>query len=138
MALLAKNKESFPRFYGWFQDASSVYIAMEHFPLGDLYHCVSSALPQQQASEITLQVATALEIMHLKKIAHRDLKPNNILVRRGPPMWQVAVPDFGISKTIRGIATLTLLRGALLQEKCLPEITTKKMLSKNQCYRPQC
>ncbi|KAK5083318.1 Protein kinase protein rad53 [Exophiala xenobiotica] len=105
MALLSKNKTCYPEFYGWFQDESYVYIAMEHFPLGDLQAYVSSRLPQDQASLVVAQTCTALEVMHRKRITHRDLKPTNILVRQPPPKWQVVVCDFGISKRVRGATT---------------------------------
>ena len=105
MALLSKNKTGFPHFYGWFQDESYVYIAMEHFSLGDLHDCVNKSLPCDQASVVIGQVSCALDIMHRRRITHRDLKPANVLVRHGPPEWQVAVCDFGVSKRIRGITT---------------------------------
>lgn len=106
MALLSKNKTCYPEFYGWFQDESHVYIAMEHFPLGDLTHCVKNVLPQDQAALVVAQIVAALDIMHRRRITHRDLKPANVLVRHPPPRWQVAVSDFGVSKRVRGATTV--------------------------------
>jgi len=105
MALLSKNKTCYPEFYGWFQDESHVYIAMEHFAFGDLQGLVSNQLPHDQASLVVAQICTALEVMHRRRITHRDLKPANILVRHPPPRWQVAVSDFGVSKRVRGATT---------------------------------
>lgn len=93
MALLSKNKTCYPEFYGWFQDESHVYVAMEHSALGDLQAFVSNRLPQDQASLVVAQICTALEVMHRGQITHRDLKPTNILVRQPPPRWQVVVSD---------------------------------------------
>lgn len=105
MALLSKNKTCYPEFYGWFQDESHEYIAMEHFPLGDLQAFVSNALPHREASLVVAQICTALGVMHRRRITHRDLKPTKILVRQPPPRWQVVVCDFGVSKRVRGATT---------------------------------
>jgi serine/threonine protein kinase len=48
-------------------------------------------------------VAEAMAAAHTADILHRDLKPGNILVRRGgtpvssPPVWEVRVIDFGLA-----------------------------------------
>ena len=85
MALLSKNKIQYPEFYGWFQNESHVYIAMEHFSLGDLQDCVTDRIPHDQASLAVAQICTTLEVMYRRRITHRDLKPANILVRHPAP-----------------------------------------------------
>jgi len=55
--------------------------------------------------EILRQVTRGLSHLHKKKIVHRDIKPNNILIfiskrRKIKPVIKLA--DFGISKTLKG------------------------------------
>lgn len=75
-----KYKEAavFVDFLGWFEDADSVYLAMEYIPLGDLEHNVPSRSGQLAGSEIRLitsQILEGLKIMHSESFVHRDLKP---------------------------------------------------------------
>ncbi|KAH6703240.1 kinase-like domain-containing protein [Leptodontidium sp. MPI-SDFR-AT-0119] len=48
--------------------------------------------------DIAMQILEGLKIMHLERFVHRDLKPKNVLVCRGPPHWWVKLADFGLSK----------------------------------------
>jgi serine/threonine protein kinase len=49
---------------------------MELARYGDLHDCIERPLPEIEVREITRQIVEALEIMHSKKFAHRDLKPS--------------------------------------------------------------
>lgn len=49
---------------------------MEYLELGDLHQCVSGPMPEEEAKLIVLQLIEALEFMHQKSFAHRDLKPS--------------------------------------------------------------
>ncbi|MDX1675328.1 MAG: serine/threonine-protein kinase, partial [Longimicrobiales bacterium] len=50
-------------------------------------------LPVDEALEIARKVADALQFAHDQGVVHRDVKPANILLRRGEPL----VADFGIA-----------------------------------------
>ena len=50
-------------------------------------------LPVDEAVEIAKKVAGALSYAHVQGVVHRDVKPANILLRRGEPL----VADFGIA-----------------------------------------
>jgi serine/threonine-protein kinase len=59
-------------------------------------------IPVDEALNIALQIAAALEAAHGQGIVHRDLKPANIKLR---PDGTVKVLDFGIAKSIEMRAT---------------------------------
>uniref|UniRef100_A0A0B7K6N1 Autophagy-related protein 1 n=1 Tax=Bionectria ochroleuca TaxID=29856 RepID=A0A0B7K6N1_BIOOC len=78
---------------------------MEYLPLGDLSRYLKDPLPEPQAASISLQVLEGLRFIYQTNFAHRDLKPNNLLVQHAGPSWWVKISDFGTSKEM-GIATL--------------------------------
>jgi serine/threonine protein kinase len=68
----------FVDFFGWFEDGSDVFLAMEYLPLGDLEKNVaahSGKVTEIEARDITKQILLGLKIMHAESFAHRDLKP---------------------------------------------------------------
>ncbi|CAG9974262.1 unnamed protein product [Clonostachys byssicola] len=98
-------RDYFVRSYGWYDTKEFLYITMEYLPLGDLSRYLKDPLPEAQAASISLQVLEGLKFMHQNNFAHRDLKPNNLLVQHAGPSWWVKISDFGTSKEI-GMATL--------------------------------
>lgn len=77
-----------------FTDAYA-YIAMEYFPGGDLRELIAKSLSPQVAVAILLQVAGALTAVHAQGIVHRDMKPDNVMIRAD---GSLALADFGIAK----------------------------------------
>ena len=60
------------------------------------------ALPADEALDVALQIAAALEAAHERGIVHRDLKPSNVKLK---PDGTVKVLDFGIAKALELQAT---------------------------------
>ncbi|KAF2495491.1 kinase-like protein [Lophium mytilinum] len=96
-----KYETYFVKSFGWYENANTVYIAMEYYPLGDLRCYLSRVrqIPLVEAQFLTRQILEGLQKMHENDFAHRDLKPANILIESQPPgVWLVKLADFGVSK----------------------------------------
>ena len=50
--------------------------------------------------DVAYQLANAMEFLHRKNLLHRDVKPDNILVRDDETGIQVALSDLGVSRVI--------------------------------------
>ena len=71
------------------------YIAMEHFPAGDLRQRMKTPLSPPAALAYLEQMASALEAIHSVGILHRDLKPANVMLRADGSLCLI---DFGLAK----------------------------------------
>jgi serine/threonine protein kinase len=58
------------------------------------------SLSDTEAAVIVRQVLKALEYLHGKNIAHRDLKPDNILITSTRAGSRVVLTDFGCAREI--------------------------------------
>jgi serine/threonine protein kinase len=73
------------------------YLVLPYLPGGTLKKKLGKPIPWQEAVEMLLPIAEALDYAHSQKMVHRDVKPANILLtERGQPM----LTDFGIAKVL--------------------------------------
>lgn len=77
------------------QDEGASYLVLEYVPGETLTERIArEPLKLEEALSISQQVAEAISAAHKKGIAHRDLKPGNIMIT---PEDRVKVLDFGLA-----------------------------------------
>ncbi|HZI19280.1 MAG TPA: SUMF1/EgtB/PvdO family nonheme iron enzyme [Pyrinomonadaceae bacterium] len=86
-----------------------LYLVMELVEGESLRQLIKArgSLEPAAAVEITRQVCAALEEAHHQSVVHRDVKPDNIVVRETPRGLRVKVLDFGVAK-LRDVPVTTL------------------------------
>ena len=87
-----------------FKENSTAYFVMEYLDgadLGQIVRTSKSRLPVGEVTNIILQVAMSMDVIHTKtKIIHRDISPDNIYITKNK---QVKLIDFGSAKqTVTG------------------------------------
>jgi hypothetical protein len=87
-----------------------VFIAMEHFPAGDLKQLLGQPIAPNRALSMLWGMGMALHSIHQHGIVHRDLKPPNIMFRADRSL---ALVDFGVSQ-MDSIATEFTQSGELV------------------------
>ncbi|UCF36608.1 MAG: serine/threonine-protein kinase, partial [Acidobacteriota bacterium] len=94
--LASLNHSNIGAIYGLEESESSQVLVLEIVEGTTLAERIAKRpIPFDEAVEIAIQIANALEAAHEKGIIHRDLKPANIKIR---PDGTVKVLDFGLAK----------------------------------------
>lgn len=101
-----------------------LYIIMEFVACGDLQQHLTEygPLSEYMAKQMATQVFDALHYLHNKRITHRDIKPDNILIASlDDDNFVIKLSDFGLSKVVKDNDTfLKTFCGTLLY--CAPEV----------------
>lgn len=94
---------------------------MEYVPGGELSTYLQShgKIPEDMVRCVARQILHALQYLHKRKITHRDIKPDNILISSLDPL-RVKLSDFGLSKVVQEETFLKTFCGTLLY--CAPEV----------------
>jgi hypothetical protein len=98
------NHKNIVRIYDLGVADDHAYIAMEHFPAGDLRQRMKSPLTPAIALGFLKQIASALDAIHSVGVLHRDLKPANVMLRADD---SVSLIDFGLAKANENDISLT-------------------------------
>ncbi|XP_032438270.1 protein kinase D4 isoform X1 [Xiphophorus hellerii] len=88
---------------GMFETSRHVFVVMEKLH-GDMLEMILSSekgrLPERITRFLVIQILEALRYLHLKHVAHCDLKPENVLLVSADPFPQVKLCDFGFARII--------------------------------------
>ena len=88
-----------PNLVATFQDHSQIYVLMDSILGGELFSLVATRgrLYENEAAFYTANVTCALEYLHMRNIAYRDLKPENLMIDE---QGYLKVVDFGFAKVV--------------------------------------
>eukprot|EP01099_Mayorella_cantabrigiensis_P006452 TRINITY_DN5404_c0_g1_i1.p1 TRINITY_DN5404_c0_g1~~TRINITY_DN5404_c0_g1_i1.p1 ORF type:complete len:329 (-),score=55.20 TRINITY_DN5404_c0_g1_i1:90-1043(-) len=105
------------------EDFQWTNIFIEYVPGGDLYNFIqkNTKLSEPRAKELYIQVVEGVQYLHNSRIAHRDLKTENILLTEGN---QIKIVDFGLSADFQPSEQLTDHCGTLYYQS--PEMIDKR------------
>ena len=87
----------------FFVEAGLPYMVMEYIrgeTLGEAFVLPAIPLPEATAIHYIRQIGAALEVVHNNGLLHRDVKPDNIILRQGTA--EVVLIDFGIAREFNG------------------------------------
>lgn len=101
-AASALNHPNICTIYGIEEYDTQLFIVME-FVDGQTLREKKNSITFKQALDIGIQLAEGLAVAHEKGIVHRDIKPDNIMIRKD---GIVQIMDFGLAK-LRGVSKLT-------------------------------
>ena len=90
-----------------------LYMVTEYVAGGNLREYLKTLYEQRkfiaipEALTLTRQIADALNYAHAQGIMHRDVKPDNVLLKAAPPgsesaMFRAVLTDFGLAKLAEG------------------------------------
>jgi MAP kinase interacting serine/threonine kinase len=104
---LCRNHPNIVQLIEWFEDSDYYYMVFEKMQGGPLLSQIQNKVcfSEQEAAQVTKNIANALKFLHSKHIAHRDLKPENILCCSNSSVAPVKLCDLDLASkpSIHGI-----------------------------------
>ena len=98
--IAAMENEHIVRIHDIFEENGTAYYVMEYLGEDNLQSRIpASGIPYQEAVGYIRQIAAALGYIHSQNILHLDIKPSNVLFRKGT---DAVLIDFGVSKHYDG------------------------------------
>ncbi len=111
-----------PRVTNYFEEKGNAYLVMDYVEGENLEQCICrfGALPEEQVARWAVQLLDALAVCHERRIVHRDIKPQNVIIR---PTGEAVLVDFGLVKLWdpRDPRTRSIVRGMGTYEFASPE-----------------
>ncbi|MGB3641455.1 MAG: IMS domain-containing protein [Rivularia sp. (in: cyanobacteria)] len=95
---LSDGKNQIPQLYAYFTDEEQFYLIQEYIEGDTLTKKVQQegAISEASVKEILINILPVLDYIHSKRIVHRDIKPDNIIIRLSDS--QPVLIDFGAVK----------------------------------------
>eukprot|EP00307_Rebecca_sp_RCC1486_P006600 CAMPEP_0119413524 /NCGR_PEP_ID=MMETSP1335-20130426/5582_1 /TAXON_ID=259385 /ORGANISM="Chrysoculter rhomboideus, Strain RCC1486" /LENGTH=420 /DNA_ID=CAMNT_0007438323 /DNA_START=83 /DNA_END=1342 /DNA_ORIENTATION=+ len=118
-----------------FLTSTKVYIVMEHVAGGELFDAIvkQGQYTEMDARRIARTLCETIAYFHEKGVAHRDLKPDNVLLSDNSPGADVAtgikIADFGLSKAACEGEELAMRTACGTPGYVAPEVITRQPYS---------
>ena len=99
---LGEGSEQIPRLYGYFAEQGQFYLVQEWIKGVTLGEKVQreGTLDESAVKELLVSILSVLDYVHNQGIIHRDIKPNNVILRQRDR--KPVLIDFGIAKETMG------------------------------------
>lgn len=100
------------KIFNYFTSETILYIILEYCSGGSLKDLINKSgfIKQQVVIELSQQIIRALSFCHTKGIAHRDVKPANILIDR---YGRAKLADFGLAQHFNKSQRISIFGGSL-------------------------
>lgn len=96
---LCKHQPNIVQLIDWFEDDEHFYMVMEKMRGGPLLQHILARgyFTEEEARKVTKEIASALKFLHDRGIAHRDVKPENILCTEPDHVSPVKLCDLDLA-----------------------------------------
>ncbi len=105
LEFLGEGSDQIPKLYAYFYENGQFYLVQEWIQGQTLSNIIKAqgSLSETAVREILLSLLSVLDYIHSKGIIHRDIKPDNIILRSSN--HKPVLIDFGaVKETIRSVA----------------------------------
>lgn len=112
------------RLFDVFKEKRFTYLVMEEMAGGQLLRRIAEkeVYTEREARSVCKILFSAVDYCHKMKIAHRDLKPDNLLLLNEKDDTSIKIADFGFARKVTKPNCLTTLCGTA--EYIAPEVLT--------------
>ena len=145
---LCRGQQNIIQLIEFFEEQEMFYLVFEKIEGGPLLDHIQARIcfTEAEASSIISDLAKALKYLHNKGIAHRDIKPDNVLCVNSNSPCPVKLCDFDLcSQASIDISTPTLLTPVGSVEYMAPEVVDTFLIDdydddddESICYNKKC
>ncbi|MBW4431570.1 MAG: tetratricopeptide repeat protein [Pelatocladus maniniholoensis HA4357-MV3] len=93
-----QTNQQVPKFFDYLEEDNSYYIVEEYIEGTSLAELVHQKWPEYTVVNFLQQILSVLAYLHAKNIIHRDVKPSNLIIRKGDNRFVLI--DFGSVKKL--------------------------------------
>lgn len=119
----------------FFEETDYFYIVMEHMAGGDVFDRIvkMTRYTENDARDLVLVLLKAIHSMHKAGIAHRDVKPQNLLLSSADDHCDIKLGDFGFARRVHTPESLTSRCGT--PSYVAPEVSFDCLMGEGYIFR---
>lgn len=108
MQTLAGNKYVV-QLLDFYEEPDFFYLVMEYCVGGDVFERIVkyTQYTEADARDLAVVLLKAIDSLHRNNIAHRDIKPQNLLLLKHTDNWDIKIADFGFARRVHTPESLT-------------------------------